>query len=67
MDTTSGQVLAVASWPLAEAELAPAQRRTRRGQNLIDQNHNFERLPVGSMVKGPFPWRSSTPTRAWRP
>ena len=54
MDTTSGQVLAVGSWPLSETELAPAQRRTRRGQNLIDQNHNFERLPVGSMVKGPF-------------
>lgn len=54
MDTTSGQVLAVASWPLADADLAPAQRRTRRGQNLIAQNHNFERLPVGSMVKGPF-------------
>jgi hypothetical protein len=54
MDTTSGEVLAVASWPLAEAELTPAQRRTRRGQNLISQNHNFERLPVGSMVKGPF-------------
>jgi hypothetical protein len=54
MDTTTGQVLAVASWPLAETDLAPAQRRTRRGQNLIDQNHNFERLPVGSMVKGPF-------------
>ncbi len=54
MDTTSGQVLAVASWPLAETDLARAQRRTRRGQNLIDQNHNFERLPVGSMAKGPF-------------
>jgi len=54
MDTTTGQVLAVGSWPLAETDLAPAQRRTRRGQNLIDQNHNFERLPVGSMVKGPF-------------
>lgn len=54
MDTTTGQILAVGSWPLAETELAPAQRRTRRGQNLIDQNHNFERLPVGSMVKGPF-------------
>lgn len=54
MDTTSGQVLAVASWPLAETDLAPAQRRTRRGQNLIAQNHNFERLPVGSMAKGPF-------------
>lgn len=54
MDTTSGQVLAIASWPLAQTELAPAQRRTRRGQNLIDQNHNFARLPVGSMVKGPF-------------
>ena len=54
MDTTSGQVLAVASWPLAETDLAPAQRRTRRGQNLLAQNHNFERLPVGSMVKGPF-------------
>ncbi len=54
MDTTSGQVLAVASWPLAESDLAPAQRRTRRGQNLISQNHNFERLPVGSMAKGPF-------------
>lgn len=54
MDTTTGQVLAVASWPLAESELAPAQRRTRRGQNLVDQNHNFERLPVGSMAKGPF-------------
>lgn len=54
MDTTSGQVLAVASWPLTETDLASAQRRTRRGQNLIDQNHNFERLPVGSMAKGPF-------------
>jgi hypothetical protein len=54
MDTTSGQVLAVASWPRAEADLAPAQRRTRRGQGLITQNHNFERLPVGSMAKGPF-------------
>jgi len=54
MDTTSGQVLAVASWPLVENDLAPAQRRTRRGRNLIDQNHNFERLPVGSMAKGPF-------------
>lgn len=54
MDTTSGQVLAIASWPLVETDLAPAQRRTRRGQNLIDQNHNLERLPVGSMVKGPF-------------
>ncbi|MET3664894.1 hypothetical protein [Caulobacter sp. 1776] len=54
MDTTSGQVLAVASWPLAETDLSPAQRRTRRGQNLIAQNHNFERLPVGSMAKGPF-------------
>lgn len=54
MDTTSGQVLAVASWPLAEADLTPAQRRTRRGQNLLAQNHNFERMPVGSMVKAPF-------------
>jgi len=54
MDTTSGQVLAVASWPLAETDLALPQRRTRRGQNLIDRNHNFERLPVGSTVKGPF-------------
>jgi hypothetical protein len=54
MDTTSGQVLAVASWPLVETDLAPAQRRTRRGQNLIAQNHNFERLPIGSMAKGPF-------------
>ncbi|MDB5456983.1 MAG: hypothetical protein JWP92_2568 [Caulobacter sp.] len=54
MDTTSGQVLAVASWPLADTDLAPAQRRTHRGQNLLAQNHNFERLPVGSMVKGPF-------------
>jgi hypothetical protein len=54
MDTTTGQVLAVASWPLIETDLTPAQRRTRRGQNLIAQNHNFERLPVGSMAKGPF-------------
>jgi hypothetical protein len=54
MDTTTGQVLAVASWPLAETDLAPAQRRTRRGQNLLAQNHNFERLPVGSMAKAPF-------------
>ncbi len=54
MDTTTGQVLAVASWPLAETDLAPAQRRTRRGRNLLAQNHNFERLPVGSMAKGPF-------------
>ena len=54
MDTTSGQVLALASWPVAQTDLAPAQRRTRRGQNLVDQNHNFERLPVGSMAKGPF-------------
>lgn len=54
MDTTSGQVLAAASWPLSETDLAPVQRRTRRGQKLIDQNHNFERLPVGSMAKGPF-------------
>lgn len=54
MDTTTGQVLAIASWPLAETDLAPAQRRTRRGQNLIAQNHNFERLPVGSMAKAPF-------------
>ena len=54
MDTTTGQVLAVASWPLAETDLAPPQRRTRRGQDLLAQNHNFERLPVGSMVKGPF-------------
>lgn len=54
MDTTTGQVLAVGSWPLSETELAPSQRRTRRGQNLVSQNHNFERLPVGSMVKGPF-------------
>jgi hypothetical protein len=54
MDTTTGQVLAVGSWPQSETELTPSQRRTRRGQNLIDQNHNFERLPVGSMVKGPF-------------
>lgn len=54
MDTTRGQVLAVASWPLVETDLTPAQRRTRRGQNLVAQNHNFERLPVGSMAKGPF-------------
>jgi hypothetical protein len=54
MDTTSGQVLAVASWPLAETDLTAAQRRTRRGQNLLGQNHNFERLPVGSMAKAPF-------------
>lgn len=54
MDTTSGQVLAVASWPLVETDLTPPQRRVRRGQNLLAQNHNFERLPVGSMVKGPF-------------
>lgn len=54
MDTTSGEVLAIASWPLTEADLAPAQRRTRRGQSLLAQNHNFERLPVGSMAKGPF-------------
>jgi hypothetical protein len=54
MDSTSGQVLAVASWPLAENDLTPTQRRTRRGQNLFAQNHNFERLPVGSMVKAPF-------------
>lgn len=54
MDTTSGQILAVASWPLTETELAPAQRRTRRGQSLLAQNHNFERLPVGSMAKAPF-------------
>ncbi|WP_425999826.1 hypothetical protein [Caulobacter sp. DWR1-3-2b1] len=54
MDTTSGQVLAVASWPLAETDLTAAQRRTRRGRNLVAQNHNFERLPVGSMAKAPF-------------
>ena len=54
MDATTGQILAIGSWPLAETDLAPSQRRTRRGQTLIEQNHNFERLPIGSMVKGPF-------------
>lgn len=54
MDTTTGQVLAVASYPLREADLSPAQRRTRRGQGLLAQNHNFERLPIGSMAKAPF-------------
>lgn len=54
MDSTTGQLLAVGSWPLSDSDLAPTQRRTRRGRNLIDQNHNFERLPVGSMAKGPF-------------
>jgi hypothetical protein len=67
MDTTSGQVLAVASWPLAETDLAPAQRRTRRGQNLIAQNHNFERLPVGSMAKGPFSMAILDADPGWRP
>jgi hypothetical protein len=54
MDATTGQVLAVASYPLREADLSQAQRRTRRGQGLLAQNHNFERLPIGSMAKAPF-------------
>ncbi len=54
MDTATGQVLATASYPLRQSDLSAAHRRTRRGQALLAQNHNFERLPVGSMAKAPF-------------
>jgi hypothetical protein len=51
MDAQTGEVLAVASLPIA----APDQRDDTRGRHrFTTSNHNFDLMPVGSVAKAPL-------------
>jgi hypothetical protein len=54
MDASSGEVLAMASYPARLDSLPPALRRVKRGRALVERNHNLDLLPIGSVAKAPI-------------
>ena len=54
MDGLTGEVLAMATYPASADDLSIAQRRTRRGDRLVEQNQNLRRHVVGSTAKAPL-------------
>lgn len=54
MNTLSGEVLAIASYPANRAQLDARQRALSSGDRLVERNHNFTTLPIGSAAKPPF-------------
>lgn len=54
MDASNGEVLAMASYPSDMESLPTTLRRTRRGQALVDRNHNLDLMPIGSVAKAPI-------------
>ncbi len=54
MDAKTGEILAAASFPSVAKDLTPAEQYSRPGRALLSRNHNFTRLPIGSVAKIPF-------------
>jgi hypothetical protein len=54
MDASTGEILALASFPTRLDQLPSADRRKLSASTLIGRNHNFTRLPIGSVAKVPF-------------
>ena len=54
MDTLTGEVLALGAYPRDRSQLGPLQSASFRPDPLVERNPNFQRLPVGSVAKGPL-------------
>ena len=54
MDGLSGDVLAAASFPSHLDDLLPPEQTSRTARAMLERNHNFIRLPIGSVAKIPF-------------
>lgn len=54
MDAKTGEVLALGTYPRDRSQLGAAQRASLTPDPLIERNHNFGRLPVGSVAKAPL-------------
>lgn len=54
MDTMTGEVLALASFPRTVDDLPPALRATHSGRRLMEADHNLATLAVGSSIKPVF-------------
>ncbi|MBX7250272.1 MAG: hypothetical protein K1X35_14660 [Caulobacteraceae bacterium] len=54
MDARTGEVLALGTYPRDRSQLSGRQAASLEPDPLIQRNHNFDRLPVGSVAKVPF-------------
>lgn len=54
MDALTGEVLALGTYPRDRSQLGAAQAASLTPDPLIERNHNFSRLPVGSVAKAPL-------------
>jgi hypothetical protein len=54
MDALTGEVRALATYPLAPADLPEAMRETNTGRALLAENNTLTPLAVGSTAKVPF-------------
>lgn len=54
MDAKTGEVLALGTYPRDRGQLGGRQAASLEPDPLIERNHNFDRLPVGSVAKVPL-------------
>jgi hypothetical protein len=54
MDAMTGEVLALGTYPRDRSQLGSRQAASLQPDPLIERNHNFDRLPVGSVAKAPL-------------
>jgi hypothetical protein len=54
MDASTGEVLALGTYPRDRSQLSGRQAAALEPDPLIERNHNFDRMPVGSVAKVPF-------------
>lgn len=54
MDARTGEVLALGTYPRDRTQLGPRQAASLQPDPLIERNHNFTRMPVGSVAKAPI-------------
>ena len=54
MDAKTGEVLALGTYPRDRSQLGARQAASLQPDPLIERNHNFARMPVGSVAKAPI-------------
>ena len=54
MDAKTGEVLALGTYPRDRTQLGARQAASLQPDPLIERNHNFARMPVGSVAKAPL-------------
>lgn len=54
MDARTGEVLALGTYPRDRGQLGARQAASLQPDPLIERNHNFTRMPVGSVAKAPI-------------